>query len=105
MNLVRVGPPPTPAPAPGSTSTPSGGGGGGVGRVSGGLIFIIILSAVAVVYLIGFTLFNHFVRHQTGIEMVPHRTFWAAVPARAKDGVVFLFRKARGKGGLEYQST
>jgi len=80
---------------------PSGPGGG----ITVGLVFIIILLVGAVIYLIGFTLFNRFGRHQTGIEMIPHRTFWVAVPARAKDGVVFLFRKATGKGGLEYQSV
>jgi len=80
---------------------PSGDGGG----VSVGLVFIIILIAGASVYLIGFTLYNRFGLHRNGAEMIPHRTFWVAVPARAKDGAVFLFRKVTGKGGLEYQSV
>jgi len=77
----------------------------GAGGISGGLVFIIILISGAFIYLTGFTLFNRFGRHLTGIEMLPHRTFWVALLARAKDGVIFLFRKVTGKGGLEYQST
>ncbi len=83
---------------------PSGAGGSGSG-ISGGLVFIIILIAFAFLYLTVFIILNR-VRHQrTGLDLIPHRTFWVAVPGSAKDGVKYLYLRARGKPGLEYQST
>lgn len=40
---------------------------------------------------------NRFRRQATGADILPHRTFWVAVPGHALYGVTFLFRKATGK--------
>jgi hypothetical protein len=90
-------PSPTTTPIPGP---PKGGGGVPVGTV-----ILIIIVAVAFIYFVVFALYNRFRLQQTGLDIIPHRTFWVAVPVYAKDGVVFLFRKATGKGGLEYRSV
>ena len=77
-------------------------GGGGHGGVPAGAIFIIILVALAVIYLIVFAIYNRFRHQRSGADLIAHRTFWVAVPVYAKDGVRYIFRRATGKGGLEY---
>jgi hypothetical protein len=81
---------------------PSGGGGGSFPI---GAIFIIALVALAVVYFTVFALYYRFRLHQSGRDLIAHRTFWVGVPVYAKDGVVYLFRRVTGKGGLEYRSV
>lgn len=76
-------------------------GGSGSG-LSGGVVFIIILLVVAVVYIIGFTVYNKVRLQRSGLDILPHRTFWVALPVYARDGVTYIFRRATGKGGLEY---
>lgn len=78
---------------------------GGGGSFPIGAIFLIIIVALAVVYFTVFALYSRFLRHQSGRDLIAHRTFWVGVPVYAKDGVVYLFRRATGKGGLDYGSV
>jgi len=80
---------------------PSGGGGSGFPF---GAIFLIALVALAVIYFTVFALYNRFRLQASGRDLIAHRTFWVGVPVYAKDGVVYLFRRATGKGG-EYRSV
>ncbi|CAF1085215.1 unnamed protein product [Adineta ricciae] len=74
----------------------------GGGGLPGGVVFIIILLVLAVVYIIGFAIYNKVRLQRTGLDILPHRTFWVALPVYARDGVIYIFRRATGKGGLEY---
>merc|ERR1712008_449883 len=63
--------------------------------ISGGLslgscLFIGLLLILTLYLSIGVT-FERMVRHKEGLEAVPNREFWVALPGLAKDGVVFLF--------------
>jgi hypothetical protein len=69
------------------------------GGISGGWIFIIILSGVTVLYFVGGALFNKFVRHKEGLEIIPNVEFWLALPGLVKDGIVFTYRKIAGLFG------
>lgn len=41
--------------------------------------------------------FNKFKRQATGIDILPHRTFWKSLPGYSLDGAKFVYRKATGK--------
>jgi len=94
MNLPGAGPSTSPSPS-----------GGGGGSFPIGAIFLIIIVALALVYFTIFALYNRFRLQQSGRDLIAHRTFWTGVPVYAKDGVVYLFRRVTGKGGLEYRSV
>ncbi|CAF1445542.1 unnamed protein product, partial [Rotaria sordida] len=49
-------------------------------RLSIGAIFIIALVALVTIYLVVFISFNKLKRQATGIEILPHRTFWVSLP-------------------------
>jgi hypothetical protein len=81
-----------------------GGGGGDDDGISGGWIFIIILSSLLVLYLIGGVVYNKFVAHKEGKELIPNVEFWTALPGYVKDGHLFVWRKLRsltGRGSYE----
>ena len=84
-----------------STKSPGGGGGGGLG---GGAAFIIILLVLAFVYFVGFALYYRFRLQRTGTELIPHRTFWVALPGYAKNGAVYVYHRVSKKGDT-YQSV
>ncbi|CAF0991764.1 unnamed protein product [Adineta ricciae] len=65
--------------------------------ISGGLVFIIVLFALLCIYLIGFMVFNKFKRQATGLDMLPHRTFWISLPGYALAGTRFIFGKITNK--------
>ncbi|UJR08149.1 hypothetical protein I4U23_012425 [Adineta vaga] len=88
-------------PQPTTTKSPGGGGGGGLG---GGGAFIIILLVLAFVYFVGFALYARFRLERSGVELIPHRTFWVALPGYAKDGVVYLYSRVTNKT-TTYQSV
>ena len=71
--------------------------------IPGGAIFIIILLILALVYFLGFAIYNKVHHHRTGVDIIAHRTFWISLPVYARDGVTYIFRRSTGKGGLEYQ--
>ncbi len=75
------------------------------GGIPGGAIFIIILLVLAVVYFAGFAIYYRFLQHRTGVDVIAHRTFWVSLPVYARDGVIYIFRRVTGKGGLEYQKV
>jgi hypothetical protein len=41
--------------------------------------------------------FNKFKRQATGIDILPHHTFWISLPRYSLDGIMFLFEKVTGK--------
>jgi hypothetical protein len=63
-----------------------------------GAIFIIVFVALLVIYLVVFMALNKFKRQATGIDILPHRSFWASLPVYSFAGVMFVFRKVTGKG-------
>ncbi|UJR11406.1 hypothetical protein I4U23_015586 [Adineta vaga] len=63
------------------------------GEISGGSIFLIIVLILLIVYLIGFMAFNKLKRKATGIDIIPHRTFWVSLPNYAVAGTKFTFGK------------
>jgi uncharacterized membrane protein YgcG len=69
------------------------------GGISGGWIFIIILSGLTVIYFVGGAIFNKFVRHKEGLEIIPNVEFWLALPGLVKDGILFTYRKIAGLCG------
>ncbi|CAF1285472.1 unnamed protein product [Adineta steineri] len=85
-----------------TTKSPGGGGGGGLG---GGGAFVIILLVLAIVYFAGFASYYKFRQQKSGAELIPHRTFWVALPGYAKDGAVYVFRRVSGKGAESYNSV
>jgi hypothetical protein len=89
-------------PSPGtSTRSPIGPGTG----IGGGAVFIIILLVVAFVYFVGFAAYFRFRHQRTGKELIANRTFWVALPTYAKYGVIYVYRRATGKGDTPYQSV
>jgi len=67
--------------------------------ISGGWIFIIILSGLTVLYFVAGAVFNKFVRHKEGLEIIPNVEFWVALPGLVKDGFLFTYRKIAGLFG------
>lgn len=91
-------------PGPGTTTKkPSGGGGGG--GIGGGAVFVIILLVLVFVYLVGFALFYRLRQQKSGLDLIPHRTFWASLPGYAKDGGVYVYQRVTGKGNSNYSSV
>ena len=84
---------PTKACAPGS----SGAGGGGATSTFATL-FLVVVFVVPVVYFAGFYAYNMKVKGAIGRERIPHVDFWASTPGLVKDGIGFVFSKARGTG-------
>ena len=74
----------------------SGGGGGGGGGNTGAMgffgIFFIIFVSTTSVYCIGGIVFNVYKREKKGLEAIPNREFWGALPGYTKEGVVYSSR-------------
>ncbi|CAF3895064.1 unnamed protein product [Adineta steineri] len=66
---------------------------------SAGTIFIVILLVLIFVYLIAFMSYNKFKLQATGIEILPHRTFWISLPRYSSAGILFVFQKVTNKKG------
>ncbi|CAF2399820.1 unnamed protein product [Rotaria sp. Silwood2] len=49
------------------------------GRLTGGAVFIIILLSIITTYLIISVLFLRFIKHEQGINLIPHRTLWLQI--------------------------
>ncbi|CAF0984760.1 unnamed protein product [Adineta steineri] len=64
-----------------------------------GTIFIIALLVLISVYLIAFISYNKFKLQATGIEILPHRTFWISLPRYSSAGILFVFQKVTNKKG------
>jgi len=72
---------------------------GGAGGLSGGWIFVIILLCLVVVYIVAGIILNKFVRHQSGLDLIPNFEFWKSLPGLVKDGVFFILRPCLGNRG------
>jgi len=77
--------------------------GGGVGGVSGGGVFLILLTVVGVLYVVGGCVFMRTRRGTTGLkESCPNNQFWFALPGLVMDGMRYTKVKCLGlcgKGG------
>jgi len=82
--------PPPPGPPPGPPGSPSSAESEGIG---GGTIFIIVLICLAAVYLVAGVAFNHFAKHNAGLELIPNLSFWADLPSLVKDGCLYIWSK------------
>ena len=86
-----------------------GGGGGGGGLNFFGIFFIAFISAMSV-YCIGGILFNVYKQDKKGLEAIPNREFWGAIPGYTKEGVVysskasFNFIKSKTSGNADSNS-
>ncbi|CAF1195935.1 unnamed protein product [Rotaria sp. Silwood1] len=54
--------------------------------LSGGAVFLIILFSVTFVYMVGGLLYNGFVQHKSGLNLLPHAQFWIGLPLYAIEG-------------------
>ncbi|CAF3188455.1 unnamed protein product [Rotaria socialis] len=72
--------------------------------LSGGAVLLIIVVVLVFIYLITFMSFNKFKREATGLDILPHRSFWISLPGYSKDGVIFIFQKLTNKGAT-YQTV
>ena len=101
-----------PAPAPGPAPPgpiPGGATGGGSGGLQGGDLFLLLLFLSATVYFGGGMVFNY---QRTGgmknggTPVIPHVTFWRALPGLVADGFRFVFveRFGRAGGGGQYSA-
>lgn len=57
----------------------------------------IVLLVVVVVYVVAGGVFQWKVKHASGLDLIPNRAFWSALPGYIKDGFVFCYAKIRGK--------
>jgi hypothetical protein len=77
---------------------------GGVpgGGLSGGWIFIIIVSVTSIVYVAAGCVYKNKKLQTTGMESCPQIDFWRELPGLCKEGVSFTIAKIKGcfgKGG------
>jgi len=70
--------------------------------LGGGSIILIIVLVLVVVYLVGGVLFNKFYKKENGIELIPNRGLWFAIPGLVKDGFMFLVNKVFRRGNNAY---
>jgi len=82
-----------------------GGDGGGGGGISGGWIFIIILFSLIFLYFVCGVLFQAFYVKARGLDMIPQKDFWFALPGLFIAGHVYTYTKIRGLFGARYDSV
>ena len=82
--FVCNGRPPTPSDGPDED-----------GGLSGGGVFVIILSVVLVVYVGGMVAFAYFKENKRGKDLIPHPDFWSSIPGLVKDGCKYTYETAR----------
>eukprot|EP01098_Paradermamoeba_levis_P013302 TRINITY_DN603_c0_g1_i2.p1 TRINITY_DN603_c0_g1~~TRINITY_DN603_c0_g1_i2.p1 ORF type:complete len:250 (+),score=50.39 TRINITY_DN603_c0_g1_i2:69-818(+) len=92
-NLACGGNPPSSGSGSGTGGESSGGG------LSGGSIFMILVTCLLFVYCVGGVLFLKFQRQAEGLDVIPNKEFWFSLPGLVKDGVVFSWGKITGRGG------
>src|SRR4051794_30612584 len=61
--------------------------------LSGGWIFIIILSVVVPLYVVGGCVYKHQKLGATGMDKCPNVEFWRDLPSLVKDGFAFTYAK------------
>ena len=102
----------TPGPTTLSVRTPTSGGstGNNLGGLQGGDIFILLIFLTATIYFGGGMVLNY---QRTGgmknggTPVIPHVTFWRAVPGLVADGFRFVFVDrfgTAGGGGTKYEA-
>jgi len=65
--------------------------------MSVGSWLLIILAAIAVIYVIGGVIFNKVKLEKNGLELLPNWDFWKEAPFYARDGVQFVVAKIKEK--------
>ena len=64
--------------------------------LSTGSIMVIIFFVLAFVYLAAGMAYRFRFKEARGLDMIPNRSFWAAIPGLVFDGVKFTFQTIRG---------
>jgi len=90
---------------PGHSDGGGDGGGDDGGGISGGWIFIIILLGLFVLYLIGGVIYKRVRTEDRGLDMIPNKDFWFGLPMMVVSGHIYLWRKARGLCGAQYETV
>jgi len=67
--------------------------------LSVGSTLCILFFSVAFTYIAFGMMLNKSVLHKSGLELLPHKSFWCAVASYVKDGFLFTFHKIRGRSG------
>eukprot|EP01130_Rhizamoeba_saxonica_P006725 TRINITY_DN2687_c0_g1_i2.p1 TRINITY_DN2687_c0_g1~~TRINITY_DN2687_c0_g1_i2.p1 ORF type:complete len:128 (-),score=29.57 TRINITY_DN2687_c0_g1_i2:63-446(-) len=62
--------------------------------ISGGTTFLILLLLVVALYLGGGAFWNHR-KGESGLDLIPHKGFWATIPGLVKDGAGYIKSKVR----------
>eukprot|EP00049_Salpingoeca_infusionum_P018274 m.356495 g.356495 ORF g.356495 m.356495 type:complete len:248 (-) comp17553_c0_seq1:323-1066(-) len=74
------------------------------GLTIGGIMVVIFFCALLLPYCIFGALFMRFKREKSGMEMMPNKEFWSALPGLIWDGIKFTFSGFKSIGGANYQS-
>ncbi|CAF0782154.1 unnamed protein product [Adineta ricciae] len=69
--------------------------------LTGGAIFLIVFVSILVTYLLVTVVFLRFVKHEQGVNLIPHRTFWWQLGSHSIYGVRFVFDKLRGRNSYD----
>ncbi|XP_052809870.1 uncharacterized protein LOC128238228 [Mya arenaria] len=70
---------------------------GSAGSIGPGLIVIIAFASIALVYVIMGVTYGRLKNNARGTDLIPNKTFWTSLPGLAKDGVLFIVNKIRGR--------
>ncbi|KAF2071101.1 hypothetical protein CYY_007587 [Polysphondylium violaceum] len=70
--------------------------------ISGGWIFIIILSCGVSTYLILGVIVNKFLLKQSGLDLIPNRSFWSGFGVNISAGFYFIKSKITGSSSSQY---
>ena len=70
--------------------------------LSAGSVLLIVFFCLAAVYVIGGMVLHHRAG-ASGIELLPHLTFWKGLPSLIADGFRFTFSCGRSVGSSSYQ--
>ncbi|XP_071102173.1 uncharacterized protein [Haliotis cracherodii] len=66
--------------------------------LSGGTILLILVIVFGFIYLVAGMTFNRYRGGKEGVEMLPNRGFWSALPGLVKDGAVFTIGCIKQRG-------
>ena len=74
--------------------------------VTGGAVFLILLVALAFVYIVGGMIFLKFSRGASGSDMIPNRLLWLNILSYIRDGIRYSIQVVRHRTlSVEYQKV
>ncbi|CAF1050737.1 unnamed protein product [Rotaria sordida] len=75
------------------------------GGITGGAIFIIILFVLIIVYLVCGIIYNRYKQNQTGLAVIPNRSFWLLLGGMFVDGCKFTWNFVRNCAQRTFSSS